>query len=787
MQLTHPSPSSGPTPLLYFQHARQYQALNQLGQGAIASTSLSELYQEAVQEIAEALGISHCRLWQLRSDRSLWLSSSTPAFPPPPNRVLPLTAHHNWSEALLRGTNPLWLGLSAQLPSAFWQTLSPPSDSTQTLLFAFPASQPLALLELHTVAHRPFQRDDLQFLQSIAHLLAMAMERHRSEGLLRAQSAVLEQLALGAPLAEVLTSLCLLIEEQTPSALCSIMLLDESGTKMQPVAAPHFPEAWGKAVEGLTIGEGVASCGTALYRREPVFVENIATDPLWLPFRDFALSHNIQACWATPFFSQSGQALGSFALSHHAPCQPLPYHAQVIMTATHLAAIATENHRNLITLRTQAQQDRLTGLYNRAAFVEILQRHLEVAHLEATRLEEATTPPFAVLYLDLDDFKLVNDSWGHGVGDQLLVAIAERLRPCLAPTDCFARLGGDEFAILCDRRSAPEPLIALAERLRKQLILPFSIEDREIFASVSIGMTEGPGLYQQATEMLRDADIAMYRAKAEGHSHIMVFDPDMHDSVRSRLKLETELRCAVQQVARGEASPFRVYYQPVVAIATEKIVGFEALVRWQHPQEGLISPLEFIPVAEETGLIVPIGLWVLRSACRQAATWQGEKHEPILMSVNVSSRQFLQPDFVETVRAVLRETGFPAEQLKLEITETVLMDSARVVTERLEALRGLGVQISLDDFGTGYSSLSYLHRFPVDVLKIDRAFVQQLGGPQHQITEAIVRLCQGLGLVAIAEGIETREQLRLLRALGCDYGQGFLFSPPVPAEVAETL
>lgn len=423
-----------------------------------------------------------------------------------------------------------------------------------------------------------------------------------------------------------------------------------------------------------------------------------------------------------------------------------------------------------------AFHDVLTGLPNRALFLKRLRCAL-------LRTKQPGNYRFAILFLDLERFKLINDSLGHMVGDELLIIIAQRLSNCLGHRDTIARLGGDEFVILLEKIQDLNDATEVAKCLQTSLALPFHLKVHEIFISASIGIVLSWGRqsetysHERPAELLRDADIAMYRAKAKGRSRYEVFDPSMHIQAVTQLQLETALRRAL------ERQEFQLHYQPVISLETGSLIGFEALIRWIHPQQGMIPPDLFIPVAEETGLIVPIGRWVLYEACRQLRAWQIQfsTNSPQTISVNLSVKQFVQPDLVEQIAEVLQQTNLEAKNLKLEITESVLMEDAEAVTPMLSHLKALGIILCLDDFGTGYSSLSYLHRFPIDILKIDRSFVSRLGcGEENsKIVQGIITLAQALGIGVIAEGIETLEQQTQLSLLQCKYGQGYLFSKPL--------
>ncbi len=434
----------------------------------------------------------------------------------------------------------------------------------------------------------------------------------------------------------------------------------------------------------------------------------------------------------------------------------------------------------LSTLNYQAFHDSLTGLPNRALFMD----RLEQALTRALRHGKLT----GVLLLDLDNFKLINDSMGHLAGDRLLVAVSERMRACVRPEDTVARLGGDEFTFLLEDLDDLSAAVRVAERVSEELRNPLFLDGHEVFAAASIGIAISPPDSQNLPEdLLRNADIALYKAKGEGKAHYVVYDAKMYPQAWERLRAEAEMRRAI-----GEGQ-FRVHYQPKVDLHTGGIVGFEALVRWEHPERGMIPPLEFIPLAEDTGLIVPIGEWVLREACHQACRWR-EQHPsfadpPLTISVNLSVRQLRQKDLTQRIARILHETGLAPEGLSLEITESVLMEDAEGAIATFGSLKDLGVGLEIDDFGTGYSSLSYLKRFPADYLKVDKSFVDGLGEDAEDtaIVSATISMAHALGLKVIAEGVETAGQLARLRELGCDTGQGYYFSRLLLAGAAGEL
>jgi diguanylate cyclase (GGDEF)-like protein len=420
-----------------------------------------------------------------------------------------------------------------------------------------------------------------------------------------------------------------------------------------------------------------------------------------------------------------------------------------------------------------AFHDALTTLPNRTLLTENLKFVIE-------RAKNHEDYQFAVLFLDLDRFKNVNDSLGHSIGDQLLIAMARRLESCIREGDIVARLGGDEFAILLDGIPNANEARNMAGRIQERLASPFNLSGHEVFTTTSIGIALSSTGYDHPENILRDADTAMYRAKAQGKACYEVFDKGMHTHAVYVLKMENDLRRAL------EREEFRVVYQPIVSLDSGQLAGFEALIRWQHPERGFVSPSDFIPLAEDTGLIVPIGLWILRKACQQLAKWQwlAAGNRELFMSVNLSSKQATQPNLVTEIHDILEETNIEARHLKLEITESAVMDNAEMSARLLKRLKALGVQLSIDDFGTGYSSLGYLHRFPVNTLKIDRSFIGRIGEAAEniEIVRTIVSLAENLGMEVVAEGVETLSQLTQLRKLNCRYGQGYLFSRPVDPE-----
>ncbi|MGV8943548.1 EAL domain-containing protein [Thermomonas sp.] len=599
-------------------------------------------------------------------------------------------------------------------------------------------------------------------------------DRKLEERLEKDRGVVLELVAHNKPMPEILARIINMIEAQIPGARSSILLLEDG--RLCFGVAPHLPEAYSESLIGLSIGPAAGSCGTACYTGEIVVTEDIATDPLWNDYRQLALPHGLRACWSMPISSSEAGVLGSFAIYQDHPCRPSPRDLEFMGTTARLAAVAIEHRLLTDQLSHQAQHDALTGLPNRLLFQDRLHQALALAERHHQQL--------AVLYMDLDRFKQVNDTMGHSSGDALLCQAARRLEACIRKSDTLARLGGDEFVVLITELHDAQDAMRVATKLIDALRIPFQIEGHELFVSVSLGISIYPGDGLTGETLMANADAAMYRAKEKGRDNFQWFAREMTVMAKERMSLEGQLRRAL------ELGQLSLHYQPQCN-ANGDIHGFEALMRWEHPTLGLVPPIRFIPLAEDSGLIIVMGEWALREACAQAVAWREAGHAFLRMSVNVSAVQFRRLDWVDTVRRALRDTGLAPEALELEITESLLLQSISETSANLIELRKLGVGVAIDDFGTGYSSLSYLHKLPVTTLKIDQSFVRDIGEESIEgqedapIIRTIIALAHNFGMSVVAEGVETETQRKLLLRLGCESLQGYLLHRPLTAHQAE--
>jgi diguanylate cyclase (GGDEF)-like protein len=614
-----------------------------------------------------------------------------------------------------------------------------------------------------------FSQEEADLLRGMGRVLGLAMRSIRLIGELSERQTLLERLTMlqrsiasRADLEDVLDAIVIGASELLGDEMVDLSLIDpEDPSVLEVVASVGYSDELLDHIRRTPLSVGIA--GHAITERVPIVVEDYGADPRRMP--DIAL-HGLRAVISAPVY-QRGELVGALSLgTRRAGRKYSEIEREAVLAFAEHVGLALNDAKAAEETAHQAFHDPLTGLANRALFVDRL--------VQARTRSSAVGDSVGVLFADLDGFKTVNDSLGHAAGDQLLIIVGQRLASVVGPTDTVARFGGDEFAILVEDVRQPIDAARLAQRALETLERVIEVEGREVFITASIGIAVG---LEEPDDLLRNADLAMYEAKGQGKGRYELFQRHMHEALAQRLDLEVDLKQATDR------DQFVLHYQPIVELDTATVVGVEALIRWMHPAEGLIPPDRFIPIAEESGQIHALGRWVLWEACQRVVDWEGE-YGKLGLAVNISSAQLSQASLVREVSEVLEATGLEPNRLTLEITESVLMDVSSSNTERIDALKALGVQLAVDDYGTGYSSLQYLRRFPVDWLKIAKPFVDGVDGSdaQARLARAIVDLAHSLGIEVIAEGIESRHQADVLNQLGCLAGQGFHYSPPLPAD-----
>ncbi|MER9584814.1 EAL domain-containing protein [Mesorhizobium sp. M0276] len=600
--------------------------------------------------------------------------------------------------------------------------------------------------------------------------------RKQADVLRDGQAQILEMIAMSAPLEDVLDRLMRLVESQLTGIFGSVLLLDKDGSHLRHGAAPSLVKGYTNAIDGIAIGPKVGSCGTAVYRREPVIVADVIQDPLWEDYRELVAVYGYRSCWSTPILSHQGAVLGVFAMYSMTVREPVEAETRLIDFTTRIAGIAIERKLAEDQIHFMANHDVLTGLPNRA----LLEDRLSQAILYAQRYDRWVT----LVFIDLDNFKLVNDTLGHNAGDELVKTVASRMVECVRATDTVVRLGGDEFVIVLFDQPTDVDLISQSlQKIRAAIAEPVHLGEHQLRTTASIGIANYPKDGASPETLLANADAAMYRAKEFGRDNFQFYAPEFNSRAHEKFVLQEELRNALA------ASEFALVYQPQVDLRSGRVFAVEALIRWNHPTLGLVAPTSFIPAAEETGLIVPIGDWVLHEACRQNKAWQDAGLPPMTVCVNVSARQFREKNLIGRVVNALQESGLEASYLELELTESLIMQDTDLAVATMNELQHLGVQISIDDFGTGYSSLSALKTFPVARLKIDKSFINDVADDENDqaVASAVISLGQKLNMRVIAEGVETDDQVAFLLKNNCDEMQGYHFSKPVSARDIETL
>ena len=831
---------------------RQQSTVARLGQLALEKTIdvettdlLQQLFQQSIIIIAEILDVEYSKILQLLPDGHHFL----------------IIAGLGWEVGLIE-TATIELGQNTQVGYTLLQNEPVIVENLQTetrfqgssLLHEHEIisgmsvvigsrTKPFGVLAVHSKKQRQFSTDDINFLQAIANILAMAVERHRSEEYLHLLERAINsanngiiitdpnqpdnpiiylntavERSTGYSTSEIIGKNCRFLQGTdrnqpeiniiraaiAAQKECNVVLRnyhkDGSLFWNELFISPVF-NTQGKLTNFIGIQKDISDRKRSeanLNKSEERLKKIVSAiyDALIVVNSNGVIQFVNPAAEVLCDRSESvliGYHIGNFLLEEDKTeltiLQPKGNQVFVEMRAVDIdweGEKATLVSLRDITERKQAEEqlrhsafyDALTNLPNRTLFMDQLEQAID-------QTQTSNQTSFAVIFLDLDSFKFVNESLGHIIGDQLLIAIAHRLETCLRSGDILARLGGDEFTFLLKDIEQVSQAITVVQNIQQKLTFPFDLSSHQLFSNASLGIALISPDYTYPEEILRDADIAMYSAKQQGKNCYAIFNSQMRKKSQNRLQLETDLRYAWEQ------QDFLVYYQPIVCLKTHQIVGFEALIRWQHPTKGWISPAQFIPVAEEMGLIIELGSWVLKTACNQLKAWTqiSPKMQHLMMSVNLSSRQIQDYNFVEKINQVMTETQINPQNLKLEITETILMENPEEVKEKLIQIRSQNIQLSLDDFGTGYSSLSYLHHFPINTLKIDRSFITRMNlNPENAaVVQAIITLAHTLGMDVIAEGIEKAEHLERLQALECEYGQGYFFSKPVSAIKAEQL
>ncbi|MGJ5082219.1 EAL domain-containing protein [Bradyrhizobium sp. HKCCYLS3013] len=600
----------------------------------------------------------------------------------------------------------------------------------------------------------------------VRYLFGLLTDIRETKQLRSLQQLIMASLASDVSITTIADQLCRRVEELAPDVVCSILHVDSDG-HVHPLGGPSLPADFSASLDGIPIGPDVGSCGTAAYLCEPVLSRDIDNDPRWQPYKAGPLAAGLRACWSSPIKGKDGRVIGTFAFYFRECRGPSPWHEQIVAACVQLGALAIERQEVRSTISQVAYHDMLTGLPNRARIPSLIAEAIKACP-EGGHV--------AVAFLDADNFKDVNDTLGHAAGDEFLVGFANRLRAQIRAGDMLGRLGGDEFVIVLQNRDPLEASLAAA-RITAALAMPLTIGKRQVPMSASMGLSLYPDNAKDIETLIKQADAAMYKAKRGGRATYRFFSADIDKLAEERLMHSTALREAIASEA------LTLHYQPQIRTRDGAIHGVEALARWHDPVLGEVSPAKFIPLAEECGLIEQIGVWSIKLACQQMASWRRAGLDIPCISVNLSPINFQNVNLAAMVAQILAANDLPAKMLMLEITEGVILNERATVIATMNELRNMGVGLSLDDFGTGYSSLSRLAQLPIDELKIDRSFMRDFENDSgtRAIVTAVVRVGQSLDVAVVAEGVETEPQRKLLAELGCDAMQGFLFARPMAA------
>ncbi|WP_246659877.1 MULTISPECIES: putative bifunctional diguanylate cyclase/phosphodiesterase [Methylosinus] len=583
------------------------------------------------------------------------------------------------------------------------------------------------------------------------------------QGLRALQHDVLERLARGRPLQETMNELCRRAEQLVPPVICSVLTVDREG-RLHPLAGPSLPEHYSLALDGMRMGPDAGSCGVAAYFGEPIEATDIETDPRWADFRALALPLGLRACWSSPIRASNDRVVGTFAFYYPSCRGASPLDRTIVETCVHLCAIALEQEERKERIRRLAYFDAVTGIANRAAMEQLGESAIAAA--------VANGFGAAIHCVDLDNFKEINDTLGHRAGDILLKSVGERIAAIVKKGDIVARIGGDEFAVVQSHAASPADVGGFAMRLMEAMAAPFDLEEAMATVGVSVGIARAPDDGFDLRTLMRKADFALYEAKSSGRGHFRFFDPGIESRISANRRIWQDLKQAV------DGGEFELHFQPIVALGVARVCGYEALLRWRHPRDGLRTPEDFLPVATKAGLLYEIGAWILNEACASAAALPPDAR----VSVNVSEVQLEKTGFARDVAAALAGAGMDPSRLEIEIAGPLRLDDNAEILSCLTAIRQLGVSIALDDFGAGGATLAHLRALPVDRVKVGRSLTQAAATDPRAATivKALVVLAHDLGVATTAEGVETDAQLRMMRQFGCDEIQGFVVSPAQP-------